>query len=75
MGDFRPNDEIGIHSLRAADVVGEHTITFFGKGERVELIHRVTTRDAFAQGAVRTAQWVVGQKPGFYDMQDVLGLR
>ena len=75
MRDCRPEDEIGIHSLRVADVVGEHTITFFGRGERVELTHRVTSRVAFAEGAVRAAKWIVRQKPGLYDMQDVLGLR
>jgi 4-hydroxy-tetrahydrodipicolinate reductase len=75
MRDPRPEDEIGIHSLRVADVVGEHTITFFGKGERVELTHQVYSRIAFAEGAVRAMRWVVEQKPGLYDMQDVLGLR
>jgi len=74
MGSSRPKGQIGIHSLRASDVVGEHTIIFFGRGERVELAHKVTSRVAFAEGAVRAARWVVKQKPGLYDMQDVLGL-
>jgi 4-hydroxy-tetrahydrodipicolinate reductase len=71
----RPDGEIGIHSLRGGDVVGEHTVFFLGDGDRLELTSRITSRDAFAQGAVRAAKWVVGQKPGLYDMQDVLGLR
>ncbi|MDD5290501.1 MAG: 4-hydroxy-tetrahydrodipicolinate reductase [Patescibacteria group bacterium] len=75
MGYPRPKDQIGIHSLRASDVVGEHTVTFFGPGERIELVHRVSSRDAFAQGFVRAAEWAPEQNPGLYDMQDVLGLK
>lgn len=71
----RPADEIGLQTLRGGDVVGEHTVYFFGEGERVELTHRATSRDQFASGAVRAARWVVEQPPGLYDMQDVLGLR
>jgi len=67
--------EIGIQSARGGDVVGEHTVYFFGEGERVELTHRATSRDQFAKGAVRAARWVVGRVPGLYDMQDVLGLK
>ena len=55
-------------------MVGDHTVFFFGDGERVELTHRATSRDQFARGALRAAQWVVQQRPGLYDMMDVLGL-
>ena len=67
--------EIGMHSLRGGDVVGDHTVIFAANGERVELTHRASSRETFAHGALRAAQWVVPQKPGLYDMQDVLGLR
>jgi 4-hydroxy-tetrahydrodipicolinate reductase len=56
-------------------VVGDHTVHFLADGERLELTHRATSRDNFARGAVRAARWVAGKQPGFYDMQDVLGLR
>jgi len=71
----RSRTEIGIQTLRAGDIVGEHTVMFGAVGERLELIHRAHSRDNFARGAIRAAKWVVGQKPGLYDMQDVLGLR
>ncbi|MFZ2089880.1 MAG: 4-hydroxy-tetrahydrodipicolinate reductase [Desulfobaccales bacterium] len=71
----RPKDEIGIMTVRAGDIVGEHTVTFCGIGERLEVIHRAHNRDNFARGAVRAAQWIVNQPPGLYDMQDVLGLK
>jgi 4-hydroxy-tetrahydrodipicolinate reductase len=67
----RSKKEIGIQTLRAGDIVGEHTVLFAGKGERIELTHRAHSRDTFAAGAVRAAKWVVGKKPGLYDMQDV----
>jgi 4-hydroxy-tetrahydrodipicolinate reductase len=67
--------EIGIHSIRGGDVVGDHTVIFAAAGERLELTHKASSRDTFALGALRAAQWVTGQKPGLYDMQDVLGLR
>jgi 4-hydroxy-tetrahydrodipicolinate reductase len=70
----RPADEIGIHSLRGGDVVGDHTVIFAGAGERLELTHRATSRETFAQGALRAAQWIVGRPAGLYSMQDVLGL-
>ena len=66
---------IGVQSLRGGDVVGEHTVYFLADGERLELTHRATSRENFARGAVRAAQWLAAQKPGLYDMQDVLGLR
>lgn len=71
----RSRKEIGIQTLRAGDIVGEHTVMFAGKGERIEITHRAHSRDTFAAGAVRAAKWVVGKKPGLYDMQDVLGLK
>lgn len=71
----RSRKEIGIQTLRAGDIVGEHTVLFAGKGERIEITHRAHSRDTFAAGAVRAAKWVVGKKPGLYDMQDVLGLK
>ena len=67
--------EIGIHSVRGGDVVGDHTVIFANTGERVELTHKASSRDTFANGALRAALWVVKQKPGLYDMQDVLGLK
>lgn len=69
----RPPKEIGIQTLRGGDVVGEHTVYFYGEGERIELTHRATSRDQFAKGALRAALWVVGKKPGLYGMNDVLG--
>lgn len=71
----RTKKEIGIQTVRAGDIVGEHTVIFGGIGERLELIHRAHNRDNFAKGAIRAAQWIVNQKNGLYDMQDVLGLR
>ena len=67
--------EIGVHSIRGGDVVGDHTVVFADTGERVELTHKASSRETFANGALRAAAWVVKQKPGLYDMQDVLGLR
>jgi 4-hydroxy-tetrahydrodipicolinate reductase len=71
----RTAEEIGMHSVRGGDVVGDHTVIFAGIGERVELTHKASSRETFANGALRAAQWVVKQKPGLYDMQDVLGLK
>lgn len=71
----RSDREIGIHALRGGDVVGDHTVIFAGPGERVELTHRASSRETFAQGALRVALWVRKQPPGLYDMRDVLGLK
>jgi 4-hydroxy-tetrahydrodipicolinate reductase len=71
----RTDQEIGIHSIRGGDVVGDHTVIFATNGERVELTHKASSRETFANGALLAAQWAVRQKPGLYDMQDVLGLR
>lgn len=71
----RTGSEIGVHSIRGGDVVGDHTVIFANVGERVELTHKASSRDTFANGALRAARWVIKQKPGLYDMQDVLGLK
>ena len=74
VGERTPN-EIGIHAIRGGDVVGDHTVIFANNGERVELTHKASSRETFANGALRAAQWIVQQKAGLYDMQDVLGLK
>ena len=66
---------IGFASVRAGDIVGDHTVTFAADGERVEITHKASSRMAFARGAVRAAVWLAGQPDGRYDMRDVLGLR
>lgn len=71
----RKKGEIGIQTIRAGDIVGDHTILFGGMGERIEVTHRASSRDTFAGGALRAARWVVQQPPGLYDMLDVLSLR
>jgi len=71
----RTAEEIGIHSVRGGDVVGDHTVIFATPGERMELTHKASSHETFAHGALRAALWVVRQKPGLYDMQDVLGLK
>jgi 4-hydroxy-tetrahydrodipicolinate reductase len=71
----RTQSEIGVHSIRGGDVVGDHTVIFANTGERVELTHKASSRDTFANGALRAAEWVVTQQPGLYDMQAVLGLK
>lgn len=71
----RKATEVGIHALRGGDVVGDHTVMFAALGERLELTHKASDRGIFARGALRAAQWISAQKPGVYDMQDVLGLK
>ena len=71
----RSRGEIGIQTIRAGDIVGDHTVLFGGMGERIEITHRASSRDTFARGALRAARWVVRQHPGLYDMMDVLSLR
>ena len=71
----RKKGEIGIQTIRAGDIVGDHTVLFGGMGERIEVTHRASSRDTFAGGALRAARWVVQQPPGLYDMMDVLGLK
>ena len=70
----RPREEVGIHALRGGEVVGEHTVFFFGEHDRIELTHRAGDRRIFASGAYRAARWAVGREPGLYSMRDVLGL-
>jgi 4-hydroxy-tetrahydrodipicolinate reductase len=70
----RNKKEIALLSVRAGDIVGEHTVIFGGIGERLEFIHRAHSRDTFAHGAIRAAQWLVRKKPGLYSMQDMLEL-
>jgi len=71
----RKRGEIGMQVIRAGDIIGDHTVLFGGLGERLEVTHRASSRDTFATGALRAAEWAVTQPPGLYDMQDVLGLR
>ncbi|MGE4317435.1 MAG: 4-hydroxy-tetrahydrodipicolinate reductase [Deferribacterales bacterium] len=70
----RTDKEIGMQTLRAGDIVGEHTVMFCGQGERIEITHRAHTRDTFANGAISAAVWLGGKPTGFYNMFDVLGL-
>lgn len=74
MTGARRRGAIGFSVFRGGDVVGDHTVTFAGIGERIELTHRASDRMAFARGALQAAQWISGRKPGLYSMQDVLGL-
>jgi 4-hydroxy-tetrahydrodipicolinate reductase len=71
----RPARQIGYHSIRGGDIVGEHTVIFAGAGERVEVTVRSQSRMTYALGALRAAKWLKGRPPGLYDMGDVLGLR
>jgi len=70
----RDRKTIGFATVRGGDVVGDHTVMFLGEGERVEISHKATSRSNFALGALRAAIWLRGRGPGYYDMQDVLGL-
>ncbi len=70
----RPAGQIGMHAVRAGDVIGEHTVVFAGGGERLELTHRAGSRDCFAVGALCAAEWIIGRQPGLYNMQHVLGI-
>ena len=70
----RDRNTIGFETIRAGDIVGEHTVMFAAEGERVEITHKASSRMTFASGAVRAAGWVMSQPAGLYDMQDVLGL-
>lgn len=74
IGERKP-EEIGIHTVRAGDIVGDHTVLFSTIGERMEIKHQAHSRDAFAYGCLRTIKWLAGQKPGMYDMFDALGLK
>jgi len=74
-GLARADKEIGIHAIRAGDIVGEHTVVYCGTGERIEITHKAHSRDTFAQGALQAAKFLAGRKPGLYNMQDVLKAR
>jgi 4-hydroxy-tetrahydrodipicolinate reductase len=69
----RLSEEIGFHALRGGDVIGDHVVHLLGTGERIELVHRATTRDLFAHGALRAARWIVGRPAGRYRLGDVIG--
>lgn len=71
----RPQRQIGMHSIRAGDVVGDHTVLFAAVGERLELTHKASSRETFALGALRAACWIAGKGAGLYTMEDVLGLK
>ncbi|MEM9160907.1 MAG: 4-hydroxy-tetrahydrodipicolinate reductase, partial [Verrucomicrobiota bacterium] len=71
----RTEREIGMHSLRGGDVVGDHTVIFAEIGERVELTHKASSRAIFARGAVAAAAWLIDKDPAAYEMRDVLGLK
>ena len=70
----RDRQTIGFETIRAGDIVGEHTVLFGGDGERIELTHKASSRTTFAAGAVRAATWLVEQPPGRYDMRDLIGV-
>jgi len=71
----RDPKSIGFSSVRAGDIVGDHTVLFAADGERVEIVHKASSRAAFARGAVRSSKWLEGKGPGMFDMQDVLGFK
>ena len=71
----RDNKTIGFETIRAGDIVGEHTVMFATQGERIEITHKASSRRTFASGALRAAGWITGKNSGLFDMQDVLGLR
>lgn len=74
VGERRP-EEIGMQTIRAGDIVGDHTVMFATAGERLELTHKASSRETFSRGAVKAALWLKGKPNGLYDMQDVLGLK
>ncbi|MGR8947531.1 MAG: 4-hydroxy-tetrahydrodipicolinate reductase, partial [Gammaproteobacteria bacterium] len=71
----RDRKTIGFETIRAGDIVGDHTVMYAGAGERVEITHRASSRATFASGALRAASWIGAQPSGVFDMQDVLGLK
>ena len=71
----RPARQIGFHSIRGGDIVGEHTVIFAGAGERLEVTVRSQSRTTYAAGALRAAKWLKGRPAGLYGMEDVLGLK
>ncbi|KGW52110.1 dihydrodipicolinate reductase, family protein [Burkholderia pseudomallei MSHR684] len=71
----RDPSTIGFSAIRGGDIVGDHTVLFAGIGERIEITHKSASRVSYAQGALRAARFLAGHQAGFFDMQDVLGLR
>lgn len=71
----RPRGEIGVFAIRGGDVVGDHLVSYLGDGERIELAHKASSREAFASGALKAAHFAARRKSGFFDMQQVLGLK
>jgi 4-hydroxy-tetrahydrodipicolinate reductase len=71
----RTRGEIGFHSLRGGEIVGEHRVLFLGERERFEIAHAAADRGVFAEGALQAARWLVGKPAGLYSMADVLGLQ
>ena len=71
----RTREEIGVHAIRAGDIVGEHIVTIGGVGEVIQIVHRAQSRDAFGVGALRAVRFAAAAAPGFYDMRNVLGIR
>jgi 4-hydroxy-tetrahydrodipicolinate reductase len=71
----RQRQTIGFETIRAGDIVGDHTVLFAGSGERIEITHKASSRMTFANGAIRAAGWLMERDAGLFDMQDVLGLR
>jgi 4-hydroxy-tetrahydrodipicolinate reductase len=71
----RKSGAIGFAALRGGDVVGDHSVIFAGEGERIELVHKASSRRIYSKGALRAARWVAGRAPGVYDMADVLGIK
>ncbi|PVY75955.1 dihydrodipicolinate reductase [Tamilnaduibacter salinus] len=71
----RPRNQIGFETIRAGDIVGEHTVLFAAMGERIEISHKASSRMTFARGAIRAASWLADRPVGLYDMQDVLDLK
>lgn len=71
----RTEKEIGMQAIRGGDIIGDHTVYFIGKGERIEITHRAQNREMFSYGAVKAAKWLMNREPGLYSMKDVLGLK
>jgi len=71
----RERGAIGMHSVRAGDIVGDHTVLFATNGERIELTHRAHSRQCFARGAIQAVKFIFGKPPGLYTMSDVLGIK
>jgi 4-hydroxy-tetrahydrodipicolinate reductase len=70
----RPHNQIGVFAMRGGDVIGDHTVSFLGDGERVELVHKASSRQTFARGALRAAKYITGKGPGLYTIEEALGL-